>query len=107
MTPLERLGVAIADADIAWTAEMRSAWDAAKNIEAKCRCEQLTRCLFHMQSEAVAHCRPLSDDVVSKLWSWSMTADAEVTATTQQHAFARAIELAHGITPPNTNNLLA
>jgi hypothetical protein len=34
----------------------------------------------------------LTDDEIVKLWSWSMTAEAEQTATTQQHAFARAIE---------------
>ncbi len=34
----------------------------------------------------------LTNDEIVKLWSWSMTAEAEQTATTQQHAFARAIE---------------
>ena len=34
----------------------------------------------------------LTDDEISDLWSWSMTREAERTATTQQHAFARAIE---------------
>lgn len=42
--------------------------------------------------------KPLTDEQVRDLWSWSMTAEAERTATTQQHAFARAIEAAHGIT---------
>ena len=41
--------------------------------------------------------KPLTDEQVRDLWSWSMTAEAERTATTQQHAFARAIEAAHGI----------
>jgi hypothetical protein len=36
----------------------------------------------------------LTDEAISSLWSWSMTTDAEQTATTQQHAFARAIEAA-------------
>ena len=34
----------------------------------------------------------LTDDEISDLWSWSITREAERTATTQQHAFARAIE---------------
>jgi hypothetical protein len=34
----------------------------------------------------------LTDEGISYLWSWSMTREAELTATTQQHAFARAIE---------------
>jgi len=34
----------------------------------------------------------LTDDEIRDLWSWSATPDAEHTATTQQHAFARAIE---------------
>lgn len=64
----------------------------------KCtQCGTLARCLFHMQSEAIAHCRPLTNETISALWSWSMTHEAEGTATTQQHAFARAVERAHGI----------
>lgn len=61
------------------------------------RCGTLARCLFGMQSEAIAHCRPLTNDAICALWSWSMTAEAEQAATTQQHAFARAVERAHGI----------
>jgi hypothetical protein len=34
----------------------------------------------------------LTDEEVRDLWSWAMTAKAERTANTQQHAFARAIE---------------
>jgi hypothetical protein len=34
----------------------------------------------------------LTDEEIRDLWSWAMTAEAERTATTQQHAFARAIE---------------
>jgi len=34
----------------------------------------------------------LSEEEIRDLWSWSATAEAERTATTQQHAFARAIE---------------
>ena len=34
----------------------------------------------------------LTDEEIRDLWSWSMTREAEFTATTQQHAFARAIE---------------
>jgi hypothetical protein len=34
----------------------------------------------------------LTDEQVRDLWSWSATAEAERTANTQQHAFARAIE---------------
>jgi len=34
----------------------------------------------------------LTDEEVRDLWSWSATSEAEKTATTQQHAFARAIE---------------
>ena len=34
----------------------------------------------------------LTDEEISNLWSWSMTRAAELTATTQQHAFAKAIE---------------
>ena len=41
--------------------------------------------------------KPLTDEEIRDLWSWSATAEAERTATTQQHAFARAIEAAHGI----------
>ena len=41
--------------------------------------------------------KPLTDEQICDLWSWSMTAEAERTANTQQHAFARAIEAAHGI----------
>ena len=41
--------------------------------------------------------KPLTDEEIRDLWSWSMTAEAERTATTQQHAFTRAIERAHGI----------
>lgn len=37
---------------------------------------------------------PLTDERICELWSWSATAEAERTATTQQHAFARAIEAA-------------
>jgi hypothetical protein len=38
--------------------------------------------------------RRLTDEEIRDLWSWSMTAEAERTANTQQHAFARAIEAA-------------
>jgi len=38
--------------------------------------------------------RGLTDAEIRDLWSWSATAEAERTATTQQHAFARAIEAA-------------
>ena len=41
--------------------------------------------------------KPLTEEEIRDLWSWAMTAEAERTATTQQHAFARAIERAHGI----------
>jgi hypothetical protein len=34
----------------------------------------------------------LTDDEIVTLWAWSMTAEAEQTATTQQHAFAKSIE---------------
>ena len=34
----------------------------------------------------------LTDEEVRDLWSWAMTAEAERTANTQQHAFARAFE---------------
>jgi hypothetical protein len=34
----------------------------------------------------------LTDEEIKDLWSWSATAKAECVATTQQHAFARAIE---------------
>ena len=34
----------------------------------------------------------LTDEEVRNLWSWSATSEAEKTANTQQHAFARAIE---------------
>lgn len=40
---------------------------------------------------------PLTDEAILDLWSWASTHEAEQTATTQQHAFARAIERAHGI----------
>jgi hypothetical protein len=42
----------------------------------------------------VCHWVGLTDEEISNLWSWSMTREAELTATTQQHAFARAIEQA-------------
>jgi hypothetical protein len=42
--------------------------------------------------------KPLTEEEIRDLWSWAMTAEAERTATTQQHAFARAVERAHGIT---------
>jgi hypothetical protein len=35
----------------------------------------------------------LTDEEIRDLWSWSATAKAECVATTQQHAFARAIEV--------------
>ena len=35
---------------------------------------------------------PLTEEEIRDLWSWSATAEAERTATTQQHAFARSIE---------------
>ncbi len=38
--------------------------------------------------------RSLSEEEIRDLWSWSATAEAERTATTQQHAFARAVEAA-------------
>jgi hypothetical protein len=38
--------------------------------------------------------RSLSGEEIRDLWSWSATAEAERTATTQQHAFAHAIEAA-------------
>lgn len=41
------------------------------------------------------HLRPwvgLTDQEIRDLWSWSATEKAERTATTQQHAFAHAIE---------------
>ena len=38
--------------------------------------------------------KPLTDERICELWSWSATSEAERTATTQQHAFARAIEAA-------------
>ncbi len=41
--------------------------------------------------------QPLTDEQIRDLWSWSATTEAERTANTQQHAFARAIEAAHGI----------
>ena len=41
--------------------------------------------------------KPLTDEEIRDLWSWSMTAEAERTVNTQQHAFARAIEAAHNI----------
>ena len=34
----------------------------------------------------------LTEEEIRDLWSWSMTREAERTATTQQHAFAQAIE---------------
>ena len=34
----------------------------------------------------------LTNEEVRDLWSWAMTVEAERTANTQQHAFARAIE---------------
>ena len=40
--------------------------------------------------------QPLTDEQIRDLWSWSATTEAERTANTQQHAFARAIEAAHG-----------
>jgi hypothetical protein len=40
---------------------------------------------------------PLTEEEIVYLWEWSATAEAERTASTQQHAFARAIERAHGI----------
>lgn len=41
--------------------------------------------------------KPLTDEQICDIWSWSMTAKAERTASTQQHAFARAIEAHHNI----------
>jgi len=34
----------------------------------------------------------LTDDEITMRWSWSQSREAEETATTQQHAFAYAIE---------------
>lgn len=46
----------------------------------------------------------LTDEEIRDLWSWSMTAEAERTANTQQHAFARAVieayERKNGISQP-------
>lgn len=39
---------------------------------------------------------PLSDEQITDLWSWASKQD-QGPETTQQHAFARAIERAHGI----------
>jgi len=44
-----------------------------------------------------APAQPLTDEQIRDMWSWSASREAERTATTQQHAFARAIEHAHGI----------
>jgi hypothetical protein len=41
--------------------------------------------------------KPMRDAEIVYLWEWAATAEAERTASTQQHAFARAIEKAHGI----------
>lgn len=49
------------------------------------------------------HRNPLTDEVISALWSWSQSSQAEATANTQQHAFARSIEAAHGIWPENSD----
>lgn len=39
--------------------------------------------------------QPLTDEEIRDLWSWSATAEAERTASTQQHAFARAVIAAY------------
>jgi len=36
MTPIERLGIEIADSNIAWPSETRRAWEMAHEIETKC-----------------------------------------------------------------------
>lgn len=53
--------------------------------------------LYRMRLAAPQAQQPLTDEGIAWLWSWSASSDAEQTATTQQHAFARAIERAHGI----------
>lgn len=37
MTPLDKLGLAITEAGIVWTPQMRKQWDAAKNQEERDR----------------------------------------------------------------------
>ena len=59
--------------------------------------EETGECACAPEPNALLPRKPLTDEEIRDLWSWSMTAEAERTATTQQHAFARAIEAKHGI----------
>jgi len=56
--------------------------------------ERLTKELFKAKRRYSREWVGLTDEEITNLWSWSMTCEAERTASTQQHAFARAIEAA-------------
>ena len=62
-----------------------------------CQCDKC-KPQISFNAEVIGYVEPqrtwvgLTDEEISDLWSWSMTREAERTATTQQHAFARAIE---------------
>ena len=74
--------------------KFEAVWDSGptnKDYEDAMRLKRL------QQLTAPPQRKPLTDEEIRDLWSWSATAEAERTATTQQHAFARAIEAAHGI----------
>ena len=63
--------------------------------------EDIPACMFCGELiEPAAPRAALTDEEIRDLWSWSANHEAERTATTQQHAFARAIEAAHGIGGP-------
>ena len=62
-----------------------------------CQCDKC-KPQISFNAEVIGYVEPqrtwvgLTDEEISDLWSWSMTREAERTATTQQHAFAQAIE---------------
>jgi len=57
-------------------------------------CENYTNCVigYARRAPQPREWFGLTDEEVRDLWSWSASAEAERTANTQQHAFARAIE---------------
>jgi hypothetical protein len=46
----------------------------------------------HLYTHPRREWRGLAEEEIRDLWFWSATVEAERTATTQQHAFARAVE---------------
>ena len=110
-----RAALAEADEPVAWQCRTRPTWGRRHGLEERpwspwefCSKEVAEDCwrtpfLNDWAYEARAlythppRREPLTEEAICDLWSWASTHEAEQTATTQQHAFARAIERAHGI----------